>query len=435
MVLPAMPHRSLAVDSAVEVALREIRRLDFLVRVEELGSDRQRICISRLVRDGAEVAAGAGKGVGLQGVASAHFEALEVYFTSARSNRRHADGATTILRAPDVASQAGLREDLVIQRWAREFPDNVAACAIHHGARASVWYPIFLSDPQYHRQPLTGDSVEPYRSLLRYTSSVGTASGANAQEAVLHGLCELIEHDGLSHALLRWFIAGEPQVDLVDPGSLPRRLHRRYLDAVAAAGARVLLLDVTTDVGVPVYVAIKDGDGTEPALFGSGASPSGEYAAERALSELIQVNALADPKAARRAMARLSVWPALQECARLPVRRLVSKAVRLVALRGSVGDISTVGSCLHSVTQLLHARDIGFYTCELAPSESEIAVATTIAPGLERFSLVRLGMPVVPTGRGWSVWVAARARRSSGLATQRQKPKSPHRIIRAPGSP
>lgn len=417
--LPAMPHRSLSADLAVETALREIRRLDFQLRVEEIGWGRQRVCISRLVRDGAVVTVGGGKGIGLQGVASAHFEALECYFTSARSNRRYAEGVAALLGAQDVANQAGLREDLVIQRWAREFPESVAACAIHQGARASVWYPTFLSDPQYYLRPLTGDSVEPYRSLLRYTSSMGTASGANVQEAVLHGLCELIEHDGLSHALLRWFIAGMRQVDLVDPRSLPRRLHLRYLDAVAAVGAQVFLLDVTTDVGVPVYVAIKDNDDAEPALFGSGASPSGEHAAERALSELIQVNALVDSKAGRAAIARLRVWPALQECVRLPVRRLLSETVRHVALRSSVGDTGTVESCLGSVTRLLHTRGIEFYTCELTPPESEIAVTTTIAPGLERFSLLRLGAPVVPTGRGWSVWAAARARGSS-LATQHQ---------------
>jgi ribosomal protein S12 methylthiotransferase accessory factor len=430
-VLPAVPHRSLSADLAVETALREVRRLDFLLRVEEVGSDRQRVCISRLVRDGSVVAVGAGKGVGLQGIASAHFEALECYFMSAPSNRRYIEGAAALLGAQEVASQTGLREDLVIQRWVREFPESVAACAIHHGARTSVWYPTFLSDPRYHLQPLTGDSVEPYRSLLRYTSSVGTASGANVQEAVLHGLCELIEHDGLSHALLGWFIAGMPQVDLVDPWTLPDRLHRRYLDAVAAVGAQVFLLDVTTDVGVPVYVAIKDDDDAEPALFGSGASPSGEYAAERALSELIQLNALVDPKTERAAIARLSAWPALQECVRLPVRRLLSETVRHVALRSNVGDTGTVESCLGSVTRLLNTRGIEFYSCELAPPESEIAVATTIAPGLERFSLLRLGVPVVPTGRGWSVWAAARARqlRLGDSASGKDRNASPHHSL------
>lgn len=406
--LAAMRHRSLPTDLAVEIALREIRRLGFQLWVEELGSPPHPVQVSRLVRDGADAAVGCGKGIGLQGVASAHFEALECYLTSARSNRRFAQGAAALMRAPDVAGQPGLRQDLVIQRWAEEFPESVAACAVYNGARTAVWYPIFLSDPRYHLEPLAGDSVGPYRSLLRYTSSLGTAAGVNVQEAVLHGLCELIEHDGLSHALLRWFVAGMPQVDLVDAESLPRRLELLYLDAVATVGAPVLLLDVTTDVDVPVYLAVKDDD-AGLGLFGAGASPSGEYAAERALSELIQGDALADPDAAEAAIRRLRAWPALEACVRLPVRRL-AEAVRHVSLRGNVGEVGTVESSLRSVTGLLQACGIEFYACELAPPDSEIAVVTTIAPGLERFSLVHLGMPVIPTGRGWSLWTAARVR-------------------------
>ena len=409
--MPPPPlHRSLPTDLSVEVALREIGRLGFPVHLEEVGLPSHPVRISRLVRDGVEVAVGYGKGVGLQGVASAHFEALEHYFTSARSNRRFAEGATALLRASEVADQTGLREDLVIQRWAEEFPASVAACAVYHGPRGSVWYPVFLSDPRYHLQPLAGDSVESYRSLLRYTSTLGTASGVNVPEAVLHGLCELVEHDGLSHALLRWFIARMAQVDLVDPESLPPRLKLLYLDAVTAVGAPVFLLDVTTDVAVPVYVAVKD-DEAELGLFGAGASPSGEYAAERALSELIQMSALAEPEAARAAINHLRAWPALQECIRLPIRRLLSEAIRHVPLRGNIGELGTVESSLSTVARLLHDCGIEFYTCELAPPESQIAVATTIAPGLERFSLVHLGMPVIPTGRGWSLWTAARTRR------------------------
>lgn len=403
-------HRSLPTDLSIQVALGEIRRLGFLVRLEEVGYSLHPIRISRLVRDGVEVAVGYGKGVGLQGVASAHFEALECYFMSARSNRRLAEGAAALMSASDVAAQTALKEDLVIQRWAEEFPASVAACAVYHGPRASVWYPIFLSDPAYHLQPLAGDSVGPYRSLLRYTSSLGTASGVNVQEAVLHGLCELIEHDGLSHALLRWFIARMAQVDLVDPESLPPRLKLLYLDTVAAVGAPVFLLDVTTDVDVPVYIAIKDNDKSELGVFGAGASPSGEYAAERALSELIQSSALADPETAGAAIRHLSAWPDLQECVRLPIRRL-SQAIRHVPLRGDVGETGTVESSLSTVARLLRTRGIEFYACELAPPGSQIAVATILAPGLERFSLVHLGMPVIPTGRGWGLWMTARTRR------------------------
>ena len=60
--------------------------------------------------------------------------------------------------------------------------------------------------------------------MLRYTSSVGTAAGVDRVEAVLHGVCELVEHDALLQAMLSWFIAGF--------GTLPKwtriRFRRRW---------------------------------------------------------------------------------------------------------------------------------------------------------------------------------------------------------------
>ena len=109
------------------------------------------------------------------------------------------------------------------------------------------------------------------------------------------------------------------------------------------------------------------------------------------------------------AVGRLAGWPALQDCARLPVRRLLDGRVNPVALRPDAGDDPSPQGGLDRVTDLLRRNGIEYYVCDLAPAESLIAVAATVAPGLERFSLVRLGVPVIPTGRGWSVWRAASA--------------------------
>jgi ribosomal protein S12 methylthiotransferase accessory factor len=42
--------------------------------------------------------------------------------------------------------------------------------------------------------------------------------------------------------------------------------------------------------------------------------------------------------------------------------------------------------------------------CDLAPPGAHVAAATVVAPGLERFGLVRHGVPVIPNGRGWHLW-------------------------------
>lgn len=78
-----------------------------------------------------------------------------------------------------------------------------------------------------------------------------------------------------------------------------------------------------------------------------------------------------------------------------------------------MGNVSTVESGLDTVTGLLRRHGIHPYTCELAPPGSLISVISTIAPGLERFSLIRMGLPVIPTGRRWDIWTRGRLKPST----------------------
>ncbi|MEH1098670.1 YcaO-like family protein [Micromonospora sp. CPCC 205561] len=394
-----MPFRSVPAQCALATASAEIDRLGLTARVAVLGPAASPTMRVTLFRDGARVAVGAGKGAGPQGAASAYFEALERYLMSARGNRRWTADATRLLPASVVAGQSALDSDLVVRRWAAEFPDSVAACASY----GEVRYPTFLTDPRYYRWPVAGDDVRPYRSLLRYSSSLGTAAGVDLAEAVYHGLCELIEHDGLGQALLRWYVAGVPDVDLVPVGELPDGLRSLHAGAVRAAGAPVHLLDITTDLDVPVYLAVSPAAGGEPTRLGAGASLWATDAASRALGELIQVCALS-PSTGSPAVQRLATWPALQRCASMPLDELLSGPVRAVPLRADVAGDGSPRWGLEHVRRALARHGIGYHVCEVAPVGSPIAVATTIAPGLERFSLVRHGVPVVPTGRGWHLW-------------------------------
>jgi ribosomal protein S12 methylthiotransferase accessory factor len=389
-----MPFRSVPPWHAVETAKAEVDRLG-LTAVERTGGPRHApVTQVTLARDGAAVADGWGKGEGGQAVAGAWFEALERYLMSAADNRRWEPDGPVLLSAREVAAQPALGGDRVVQRWALEFPSVVAACVTYDGP---VFYPAFLIDPRYFRWPAPGDDVRPYRGLLRYSSSLGTAAGSTAAEAAYHGLCELIEHDGFSHALLRWYVAGDPAADEVPATALPGRLARRHEAAERATGAPVHLLDLTTDLGVPVYAAISHGRGS--ARVGAGASAWASDAAGRALDELIQ--SCGQPAAREaEAAAKLAGWPALERCVRLPLAGL---RMRATPLRSDAGADSAEAG-LETVERALGAHGLAHYTADIAPAGSLIAVTTTVAPGLERFSLVRHGDPVLPTGRGWRLW-------------------------------
>jgi len=388
-----LPFRSMSPLRAVDTAIAEVARLGLTARVRSVGPRHASTTQVELARRGRHMAVGWGKGSGDQAMASAWFEALERYLMSAADNRRWPADGPILLSAGEVAAQPELAADQVVRRWAAEFPSAVAACATLTGG---VRYPVFLIDPRYFRWPVDGDDVRLYRGLLRYSSSLGTAAGATVAEATYHGLCELIEHDGVSHALLRWYVAGRPDAAEVPLSALPDGLAERHAAAERAAGGPVRLLDVTTDLDVPVYLAVAGGDAPR---VGAGSSAWASDAAARALDELIQ-SCAQSPQRVAGAAAKLAGWPALARCVRLPLDKL---RIRPVPLRADPGTDS-VAHGLAQVSGALAAHGLSHHVGEIAPAGSMIAVTTTVAPGLERFSTVRHGDPVLPTGRGWHLW-------------------------------
>ena len=114
--------------------------------------------------------------------------------------------------------------------------------------------------------------------------SNGCAVGPTRPAAVLAGLLELVERDAV--ALWWWPRAARPGVPLDVLGSAAAR---RARESFAHQDRDVWLLDLTTDLGVPVVVAVSSRcDGTD-VVAGFGASVDLAAAARRAVQECGQV--------------------------------------------------------------------------------------------------------------------------------------------------
>ncbi len=119
-------------------------------------------------------------------------------------------------------------------------------------------------------------------------SSNGLASGNVVVEAIVHGLCEVIERD----AEAAWRRAGEDRRIILDTIADPAC--RALIDRITGAGARVFLWDLGGDTGVPAIGAAIMEDPTEPAwrtlgcYQGFGAHLRPEIAIARALTEAAQ---------------------------------------------------------------------------------------------------------------------------------------------------
>ena len=114
----------------------------------------------------------------------------------------------------------------------------------------------------------------------------GLASGNCALEAVLHGLCELIERDATA---LWWRRSPKAKAArALDLNSVADRACRWVLERYAEADIKVAVWDTTTDVGVASFLCAVYGRDPPLPEFGAGCHPSRDIALLRALTEAAQ---------------------------------------------------------------------------------------------------------------------------------------------------
>jgi oxazoline/thiazoline synthase len=122
-----------------------------------------------------------------------------------------------------------------------------------------------------------------------HADSNGCAAGNTVEEAIVQGFLELVERD--SYAIWWYNRSQRAEVDLSHfEDSYVRDLQSQFTEA----GRKLWVLDVTSDLGVPTFVAIMHWmqDGHENIEFGSGAHFDPRVALLRAMTELSQFLAI-----------------------------------------------------------------------------------------------------------------------------------------------
>jgi bacteriocin biosynthesis cyclodehydratase domain-containing protein len=125
-----------------------------------------------------------------------------------------------------------------------------------------------------------GSSDSPCRG-----DSNGCAAGNTVHEAILHGFLELVERDGVA---IWWYNElVRPAVDLL---TFAHPYFRAMLEDYERVGRSLAVLDLTTDLGIPVFAAVSESakPSRQPLLLGFGAHLDAQTAISRALTELNQ---------------------------------------------------------------------------------------------------------------------------------------------------
>ena len=223
-----------------------------------------------------------------QGEASALMEAIERYSGIFQGDEIRATRRFTDFPPGDAI----LPNDVLLYSEAQssEFPTDSADTQMvppRFDRSAKVeWSPVWsLRDGRFKYLP-TSLLYFFYRGPVAFhADSNGCAAGNTVEEAIVQGFLELVERD--AYALWWYNRVQRPQVDL---GQFDDSYVRDLQNQLADTGRKLWVLDITSDLGVPTYVAILHWmqNGQENIEFGSGAHFDKRIALLRALTELNQ---------------------------------------------------------------------------------------------------------------------------------------------------
>ena len=228
-----------------------------------------------------------------QGEASALMEAIERYSgifqgDEIRVTRRFADfplGDAILPNDVLLFSEAQYR-----RHGAPDFGPDVTPTSPPFDPSAKIeWSPVWsLRDKRFKYLPTSllyffymGDSPEGHI----HADSNGCAAGNTLEEAVVQGFLELVERD--SYAIWWYNRLQRPQLDL---GCFEDSYVRDLQAQLAETGRRLWVLDITSDLEIPSYVALSHAseNAQDFVEFGSGSHFDPRIALLRALTEVNQ---------------------------------------------------------------------------------------------------------------------------------------------------
>jgi ribosomal protein S12 methylthiotransferase accessory factor len=121
-------------------------------------------------------------------------------------------------------------------------------------------------------------------------SSNGLASGNHILEAIVHGLCEVIERD----AIALWYAEEDDEsakATQIDPATIEDEACQWMLSRITDAGLRFGIWDATSDTGIPTYLCMvydRPGARVVGRFAGQGSHLAPNIALSRAVSEAVQ---------------------------------------------------------------------------------------------------------------------------------------------------
>jgi oxazoline/thiazoline synthase len=212
-----------------------------------------------------------------------------------------------------------------------------------------------------------------------HTDSNGCAAGNTREEAIVQGFLELVERD--AYAIWWYNRLRRAEVDLSEfDDAYIRDIKSQFADH----GRRTWVLDITSDLGVPTYVAIMHWikDGKEHIEFGSGAHFDRRIALLRSLTELSQFLSIGETGLRGDQTTLDGVTPLKVE--NYPFLLPASDSIAAPPLGLNV-PLDDVKAQVEACVEVARRAGYDFLVLDQTRPDVEVPVVRVIVPGLRHF--------------------------------------------------
>jgi ribosomal protein S12 methylthiotransferase accessory factor len=322
-----------------------------------------------------------------QGKASALMEAIERYSGVFQGDEiRVAKRFTDFKKGEAIAPNDVLRfSEAQFKRGLAEMPDGdeePVSPYLFDTETEMDWSPVWsLRDKCFRYLPTSllyfyyAGPIAPF-----HADSNGCAAGNTLEEAIVQGFLELVERD--SYAIWWYNKLRRPAVNL---DKFNDSYARDLQILLTESGKRLWVLDITSDLGIPSYVAIAHWveNGAEFAEFGSGSHFDARIAMLRTLTELNQFLSIEAIEGGSRQQGTLDgITPLRIEDH--PYLLPSDEEVVEVEFGSKFSRLETreqVAECIRSVAK--HGMD--FLVLDQTRPDIEASVVRVIVPGMRHF--------------------------------------------------
>ena len=386
-----LKERCTTTEKSIEKAKQFLKSYDINYKTTQFGTD---IVTMRVLLDEFNIhnqqIVGNGKGLKKQSLARALFEAIEHYFTE-----NQAEPSKSISTKELSAKEIDLyKKHYALNEIINNYPDTkLKMVDFQNPLKQVIRYPDFLLKPNDH-----WEEKLPVK-LSVFATNNGTATGVNLEEALLHGILEIVERDSLSIHFLKHFMVSNDEPLCILPESFLNDKNSTILNHLKSIFDEVQMVNITTNLKIPSVLVIGRVTENEFPFIGTGTSLDSQYAIERALTESLQSYHLKHKETLEQdlsARQNFKKYPNLVRCMELNYdgcdhlcKEMFEVELDDWALQYQIDFLIKQMACegMEVYYRILH-------------SDENVTCVKVIIFGAEQFHLIRSGNIIMPSKRG-----------------------------------